>query len=501
MECYQIKNKRLLFYGAGTNANVLTERLEQEAIQSLSGYIDKRGEALREKNGFPVYAMAELEDIREKDAYAIIVTTRNVFEHSKIANELFDLGFQNIVFKPLSCLRGSKNQVLTNISVAHDDFFVRFKTSRREIPVFKEKEQIKFHDSAVYAEEQDYYHAYLPACLVFTNEIKDIEANFPDFLLASSNFITNYIAVDLYKSFARAGEDFEEVVDEYIRLLCDPFTAYYNTDTSGNWKELLVHARLDVYHQMNRSLALDGDFFKRNPTTIGYNKDGNLCLTASGKNRVSFLISKGFSYIPAKIKKEDYHRFLNEIVFEKTKEYIEKNTMNELFAPIPHPYFYEVPSVASDYVAVCISRLAHEISYYLLEKYGTFDFSSLSVIDDVADNGELGRHFTRLGCNMVHLKERPLTVLLDQLFHVEEKEHKGGIRLLVTEAKAEKSIDDLLETQKPDLLFLLNWDKETKAYCEYSLKKEIFTTVWQEQLVTGILYERKVPLCYLEQKE
>lgn len=489
---YEIKEKKILFYGAGTTANVLTEKLSSSWPGIIKGYIDKRGDALKEKNGLPVYSLEDVSKLGDKEGIVIVITTRNVFEHWEIANDLLHVGFSQIIFKPLTVLKGEGSPSLLKISEAHDCFCVKFTIPKDEVPCMLEKESIALQDKGVFYESEQDLKVYLPSSLLFTNKLKE---DFPDFLLAESNFITNYIAVDLYQSFQQSNGAQSDVIDRYIQFLCDPFTKYYNTDTSGEWKNLLVNARKQVYDQMCLSLELDFDFFKRNPTTVGFNGNQNLGLIASGKNRVSFLIAKGFHHIPVKISKENYQQFLNFPVLEKIENYMKEKEITTFFAPIPHPYFYQCNYIAKDFPSLCTQRLSHSMAYILLEKYQRFDFSALDILDDMDDCGELSRHFRRLGCEVTHLEENELTRLFDDLFPYRATENKTGHgKLSLLLSGSEENILKKVDEYQPDYLFLLHnqsSDLFHEEYKPYGVREELFTTYWQSQLVSGVLYEKR----------
>ena len=118
------KEKEYLVYGVGGNGLLISQRLEELGYQ-LKGFIDKRADSLGTVRDKPVWNLDTLEDLKaEADRIIIIISIKNVFGHSDIADELARRGFRQCIYKPMPVLKGYSDEKLEEISKAHDALFI-----------------------------------------------------------------------------------------------------------------------------------------------------------------------------------------------------------------------------------------------------------------------------------------------------------------------------------------------------------------------------------------
>lgn len=489
MDNYQWKDKKILFYGAGTIASHLFLTLGHVMEDQFIGFIDLRGAQLKEKHGFPVFSLEQCGDISSKENYVIVITTRNVFEHSKIADLFLNQGFYHIIFKPLPLLKGESDAVLEKISIAHDSIHIANRVPSGEIPPYQKKSLPKLQDFAIIEKTDETITAYLPSSLLFTN---GAHKNYPKMAVNHCHFASCYLAVDLYRSLEAGCMENQKEIDLYLEEIARLGAELMGTDTQGTWADILLESRLDVYHQMNQALALDFQFFLRNTSKVSYNQKGQLSLIASGKNRVSFLIAKGYEFIPIRISHEDYDYFLNPQQLERVTTFFTKEEITEVFAPIPHSYFYKFPCVAANYNSIFLHRLSHSLGRFVLKNTGFYDFSTLSVLSCLEDAGAATRYFHNLSCAVSCLHKNPLQECLDDLCYSSCDIWTEGTKfsvLLLSNLQNEEEIETLL-AYAPSFVFVLQWsDKKQCSISKMYEEEELFRTYWNGISVRGVLYQ------------
>lgn len=493
METYKITEKEILIYGAGSTAKILAEQILKEKL-NIVGFIDKRADLIKSFMDKKVYDLDALSCFLEKDNYVIIITTRNVFEHSSIANKLYDRGFFNVIFKPYSVLKGKGTNELKTLSNVHDSFLVKFTSYLDSIPKYTIKEMPIFEDKALISVEGDWAEAFIPAQLLFSNTLDGS-------IWSEANFISYYIAVKLYKAFERcAPDEFEEVVNEYIDNFAKPGAITHGINVEGTWGNILVDSRIQSYLEMNKLFALDNNFFIKNCTTVSVLKRDKLKLISSGKNRVSFMIAKGMNFIPVKLSIDDYEKYINRPKLDKILEFINKKQITEVFAPIPHPYFYEFNSIAQNYAHVCIGQVSNTLANLIFNKMQNFDFSKMTILDAMKDQGALGRHFSMLGA-MVSRREfdgDELANYIDRLLNIDNisKDHSEAMYdvCLISDSLPKQVFVEILNKTK-EYCFLYHetpYDKTESLLNDngYSLDKKLFVSIWNNKKVEGRIYRR-----------
>ena len=380
MEKYVIIDKKVLIYGAGSVGKVVSDMFNKNGI-TIDAYIDQRADTIKKNNNKLVFSAGELENrIRKKDDYVIIITIRNVFEHSCLAKQFYFMGFKNIIYKPNTILRGSKNPIQESINNAYEQITGKFEIPKDKVACY-ELEKYEICDFGLYKRFEEDVLVRMPAELLFSN------TNYNASIWSCQNFYSNYIAVDLYEAFDNIHNgELEEKINYYIERFALPGAKTMGVNTDGIWRELLIDSRLKVYYEMEYNLWMDYDFFIQNCVKVKSRKTKGFELITSGKNRVSFLIAKGYRYIPVKIKKSDYENYLNVEEAENIVNYIEQTNL-EIFAPIPHPYFYKTTAISPDYAVECVRPIARFLAEQIYLENNDYCFNKYHLAFCINDEG------------------------------------------------------------------------------------------------------------------
>ena len=88
------KECNIAFYGALSIGNVLCKIFRSAGFHIVT-FIDRRACELSTISGIPVVT---IDNIPLQKDLTVIITTKNVFDHYKIANDLLKRGVENIIF-------------------------------------------------------------------------------------------------------------------------------------------------------------------------------------------------------------------------------------------------------------------------------------------------------------------------------------------------------------------------------------------------------------------
>lgn len=417
MNSYLINEMRIILYAAG-GLSCKVEELFFKSGKQIEAYIDQRAEDIETFHGKKVYSLDEAgKTIKEKDRCAVIITTKNVFEHSKIAAQLREKGFSNIIFKDYRILQGRKADDVASIDYAFEKILNQHSIPDETIAKLETNPLSAICDGAYIKEENEIVYAYMPAGMLFTNCLKD-------WMWSRVNFMTSFLTLDLYKEFELGKVSIRETGKRYVQEFAKKGATYLELNTDGAWEEFVISGRMDVFREMNDLFCLSPEFFIDNAPTVDGNASIGFELVSSGKNRVAFLMAKGYKYIPVKIAKETYGKFVNLEIVKAIEEYISRKNVVEFTVPVPHPFFYKYPSKAPDYYTLWLERVGKDIMKNRFQTEGNFDAAQISLIVVGEDQGASERYFTMLGMRVLYetVKDE-FTLLLDRLFCHLDKEN------------------------------------------------------------------------------
>ena len=104
--------KEYMLYGAGGGGLKLIQVFDEKGYR-LRGFIDQRAAEMGDVRGRAVWNLETLKELEnEAENIVIIITTKNVFEHDNIVQELSARGFRQCIYKPLPVLKGCGDEEL-----------------------------------------------------------------------------------------------------------------------------------------------------------------------------------------------------------------------------------------------------------------------------------------------------------------------------------------------------------------------------------------------------
>lgn len=512
---YLNQEEKFIIYGGGGNCFHLISNLQKNG-KHVIGVIDKRANSLGDIMGIPVYTMERIVTLGFEDV-VVIISIKNVFAHTEIAEQLLELGFKKLIYKPLPILQGVKDKVWQNISNVYDVLLEQDDFSEKaEVPVSQKNHMRVLQNRLLISQTEAEVICWLPVELIHNyNRENDIFAKLP--------MVAYYPLIQLYSYLLglETGLSWKEVQDDYL-LYSAEWVYRHQLDFTDELKKSQIDSRVQVFYEMQQNSELDQEFFKRNAVTVIWGNGGNFYLSSSGRNRVAFLIAKGYRYIPVKMSNEDYEKFLAQGQYLQLFDYLRDNDIKNLFATVPHPVLREYPVVANDYnrlfskqVMLGLIRWMHHKSIAYQMNYKKIDekklvcgWDKLRVGVALDDEGMLSRLLSKecINCERMfsskELEKRNLIYQIDDLMQMEENSHLTELELdkaedlsqfdvLIFDACYSAYFENIC---KADLFFVLVWKKDEQSFREWEkkeyIRKKLFSSIWNEEQVSGYQFTK-----------
>lgn len=363
-ELYEFdENASVIIYGAATTGKKIYQNLIKHGYQVLA-FIDKRADEIDSYYDLPVLSVEQAEEIfRNNDKIISIIGIKNVFEHEKIAKQLWQSGCKRIFFRPYAVLDGNGNVEDKKLNHTYD------KIIKGEFPqkgcVIEGFDEFVLIDQAIIEKDDYYVIANIPVYYVWTDNYKDqniIWGDIPCLGLVPHIGLFNLFIGNYNKDYL-----------EYIKFCKEAAARSGGIVISKAWEDSVYKNRLDVFNHMQYAWEHNRSFFVKNAINAVYNQKGYFNIN-SGKHRAVFLLVKGSSYIPLKIKKEDYYRWSDEKKAFKIYQLIHELQKDDLPVVLNSPYFYNFPCHTSDFYGKLLSMLIRTIYSKEYYEVGKFDF-------------------------------------------------------------------------------------------------------------------------------
>lgn len=349
-EKYQIdRNSQVILYGAATTGAILYCCFVEHGYQ-VAAFIDQRADEEGTYYGLPVLSLQEAGQwFSEMQDVVVVVAVKNVFEHEKIAKELWRMGCDKIVFRPYAVVSGGGEKLDCWLNRAYDEILEG--NFQRELYRINGFDKFLLKDQAVIVEdvnEDGDVVANIPIYDVWTDDYEDKEiiwGNIPCLGLVPH--------IGLFRLFK--GEENKDY-EEYIKFCRQAAERSGGITTSQKWENSVYKNRLDVFNHMQFAWEHNRDFFIQNAVKAVYNEKGYFNII-SGKHRVVFLIVMGKQYIPLRVRKSDYRKWRKEKQAAAIYELLDTYHKAELPCIPDSPYFYNYPCSTPDFYGRLLNRL------------------------------------------------------------------------------------------------------------------------------------------------
>ena len=403
------KTDKIILYGAAYLGKLFFDTLSQQGFQ-IEAFIDNRADEISDMKGRPVFKLDEMRQHYEGEDVVVIVAVKNVFEHSKIAFALADKGFNKIIYKPYEVIKGKGTSEQEKLSEVFDVIQDNKDIGEWELELTGKKAYLSISKKYLIEEKETEVLVYLPTSYICQDKLMD-------------NNEVDICAMYMYPhiqffEFLQGKQD--ATPDAYLEFCKKAAKKVGDFETTTLWEQNVVRNRTLIFEEMSNSFLIDRDFFVRSAPRVEWNEQGYFNLN-SGKHRTTFLISKGVTCIPVRMKKADYVYWLNR---ECAKESFDKiaSEVLELKAPIEHPYFYEYPCTGKSFYENVLYQLARCFCKMWYTEPNVNFMVEKKMYIGVDDNGFLSRHFRRMGCCVYNEQRNRFTKILDELFMIKNKD-------------------------------------------------------------------------------
>lgn len=409
MKTFELKGKKVIFYGAASIGTIMLPQFRNAGFDVI-GFIDKRAKEMPSFMHRPVYSIDDRAlDSMLSDDFVVIISVKNVFEHSNIANALINRGFHQIIFRPNASLEGYGNELQNKLNDAYSLVENEKYDEAKGIPCSEVKEPFVPRDSAIIDGDNDQVVAYLPIDMLFSDNKKRETSWFNKPVMAMLPHI------DLFRFISG---DTHYTVDRYMQFCIDSAKNSDWIEITDAWKQNVVKNRAQIYEHMMNSMDLEPNFFIRNAPKCTYDQRRCLFNLNSGKHRAALFVSLKRKFIPLKIEKASYEQYLKKDLIESLSKELNEEYPDVLPAPVPHPYFYSYPCESKEFYYNFLYFLSYHIADDLYNKTHRIDFNDVSIRFALNDLGFMERVAWRWGCSISISNEHNSNCLkiLDKLF-------------------------------------------------------------------------------------
>lgn len=504
MNMFQInEQKRYIIYGIGGNG-IKIQRVLREANYLIDCFIDLRADSVRSVSGERVLNPEEAEkEIKDKKNCIVIITIKDVFDHSKIAKRLAKAGFVNCIYKPLEILQGIEDNELLDISKAHDrliaDLAIPDKLNLQETNC---KICINLQERLLIEKNRTQVSAWLPVELLFNYHNGEP--------YESINMALFSPLVELYRYFMGEFKDFKKcdtAIENFILYSMEWMEKNHISDTE-DLRKSLINSKYKAFIEMQRIVETDQNFFVRNAPEVFF-EEGRFFISSSGRNRIAFLIAKGYRFVPVKMQTENYEKWKNQLVVNEITKFIQDNEVENLLMPVPNPLLSSLRENCTDYVSLFVMNCLNQITKQLF-KESRMKKNELSCMDlnmfyakrasiqiecFLQDEGWFGRIARLCDFRVADIQENPLNAMLDKLLYVKEKEERLPIerRIVVIDTVLMDKIQVTYEDVEQ--IFIICKDNNEEyinifAKKGFKLMDTLFATMWNSERLAGYWLSR-----------
>ncbi len=484
------KESSIMLYGA-LNIGVSLLKALKAADLNVQGFIDRRADEIEHVDGVPVWSP---DDFPGTEETIIIITIKNVFEHVNIVNNLFSKGITNLIYYPYGYGKVESTEFIkiemafnSIINSRYNGVFPDLdkinpipQTTHKIMPQYSFEKYVTEYD-------ENSYILKIPVEFIFTEILDELNNKTKINILALPH-------VNLFSYFSGVEKSSVDRYFEYNKhtMLTQGF------EVTDKWLASNLASRLQVYSEMQRQFVLDPDFFIKNAQDAKWDEEGFFMING-GRHRLSFLISKGYNYLPLKINKSSLDKFQNKEAYMKLNSYLKKNEIEKVLSPVPHPYFYEYPSGRPEYYNLTSSKILQFAFNYFFAEDG-FSFPSKTILSVSENYFSLVRYFARIGynCSLTGQFDKK-ELLVNKLLNIDSSQFqekviykKQSYDIIYVSIDEYHKVEDIISNTSFSLLFMESPDpKYIKTVAE--LKSLNFNQLGVdflngEEITIGVLY-------------
>lgn len=409
------RDSHFVLYGAASFGSVLYQSMTAQGV-IIDGYIDQRAEEIHQLMDVPVYALADIGKHLDVTNVIVILSVKNVFEHTRIAAQLVEYGLYNLLYKPIEVLNGRGTVEERFIDKWYEKVIAGEFPNIREVIPSTRCVQLSLSDEQDYILLQEEGQVTVPVPLTCLFQKTDEHTNEEE-----RNILCYFPHIQFFKYLqGDVAADSRYYID-YCREIASELASFKLTDA---WERNIIRNRTEIYDKMNQAYSFKRDFFVTGATDATWNGRGYFNID-NGQHRSAFMASKEIMFLPVRMHQADFEYWLHldvaNMLLDKLREY----RIDQLPAPIEHPKFYGYPCSSTLFFHQFIFKLMEILckEYYQspLDNY----LQCKNIYLSLNDWGMMSRFFRRCGALVEVDKsiDDGWNILLDDLFYMP---YRGG---------------------------------------------------------------------------
>ena len=516
METFKIdKKKRYIIYGAGGDGIKTAASLAEQNVD-IWGYIDARGDTIRYIDGCQVCTLQKAaEMIDDKENYVVIITIKNLFEHSRVSRNLARTGFSQVIYKPVEVLKGIGTEAQKRIGEVYDRIVLQIYIHLNdEISKTDAELKISCKDNLLITSNEQSVTVWLPEELIYNyDDLQDAYGGI--------NMPVLFPLVELYRLFMgqyKEEDKVQEVTDNFIFYAME-WMKREKIDFNNELKHSLIRSRNNVFVEMQRVFEIDQEFFVRNAPSVCRGGRGGFYMSSSGRNRVAFLLARDFHYIPVRMSEADYCSWVNQEGYMEILKYMEQKNMDTFEGTIAHPFLSSISVKYTEYMHLfcvkCLNILVKQFYARSRVKDGKVCVIDKSRLEENKQREKIGCFLMDYGCmrrylNMNGLYAETVTEkvqdvytemeeMLDKLFGIDNDEStedgKENYTIVIVDSRRQEN-QCIKSLNGVHQIFLLNWNQEQNylQQCRkqnFKIQEKLFASLWDGKHVEGYWLNRE----------
>lgn len=336
------KESQFIIYGAGVRGIAFLQTLHKQGY-GVSLFLDRDAENIGAVQGIPV-KLPEDSSITPslKRGGIVAVATADYFGQAAIAQQLYEEGYQYIIYKS-NFLLGNASPYAQTLNRLHDRLTAGACMLNGDVPRF----QNEMNDMAsvpYISENHDATTAFVPFELLFTGQAKHFLAD--DVLYEGIRspldqsclyYHFDYALFDLFENGYRPDlihdlMDYKHII-EYER-------SKFSEKLNDGYFLHTVEKKYHVYSKMCRALEMNPQFFCEYPVQVAWNDHGYFNVV-DGHHRTAFFLIKKIWKVPCIMDRADYKAWVNSDQAKRVYDHLKGLSPDQSSRiVIEHPAFY-----------------------------------------------------------------------------------------------------------------------------------------------------------------
>jgi len=461
---------------------------------NVVGFIDKRADEIKNQYGLPVWKVDSILPYKKEDVL-IVICVKNIFEHEKIVSQLIENYYTKIIFKPLQAMKQETKidyaSIDNNYRKIFNDEDPNMQYDLESIPILKSIQIYNYCDYAIMSRKGNIVISNMPLSDIYIKMQNQAGFLHNDYWLCNSLALVPHIG--LFQFFNGNDGNIDGYLEFCISTIQNSKMLYGEggtIDVTDAWCNNIIRNRSIVFDNMNIDAEIDSNFFINNAPSCYL--DQNYIVMNSAKHRAAFFIVKGKKYMPIAISTDEYEKLLNLPILQDLIEFLETNKIQELNAPVQHPYMYKYPCRMANYYELFVKNLV----FCLAEVFGQeSDLKRITVENAIQDDGALSRCLSKIGFNIktvcIDHNDLQLYHILDRLFYIYDSKYKDGFESADVVCIQTTGIKKATNIYTAKMLVVLGEDGYILENRNFVLKKKLFRTIWDNKVVAGYMYLNK----------